>query len=63
MYTAAISISNEKRLCKATRELAESQRTYLVRKLKRKTMKNAQDLRGSQRLSILCDFLGKALQY
>ena len=48
---------------KETKELADSQKTYLVRELKRKTMRNAHDLRGSQRLSILCDFLGKVLQY
>ena len=48
---------------KETTELTDSQKTYLVRELKRKTMINAHDLRGSQRLSILCDFLGKVLQH
>jgi len=33
--------------------------TYLQRELKRRAMRNSADLRGSQRLSLLCDFIGK----
>ena len=33
--------------------------TYLQRELKRRTMSNSADLRGSRRLFVLCDFIGK----
>ena len=33
--------------------------TYLQRELKRRAMGNSADLRGSRRLSLLCDFIGK----
>ena len=36
--------------------------TYFHRELKRRAMRNSIDLRGSRRLSIVCDFITRGLQ-
>ena len=46
-----------------TCKLAAGERvTYLQRELKRRAMMNSVDLRGSRRLSLMCDFIAKVLQ-
>ena len=44
-------------------KLAGDGKIYLHRELKRRCMKNSCDLRGSRRLSILCDFISKVFAH
>ena len=44
-------------------KLAGDGKIYLHRELKRRCMKNSCDLRGSRRLSILCDFICKVFAH
>ena len=59
--TMVITLTDEKDWfeIKAITLHTEDEVTYLQRELKRRAMGNSADLRGSRRLSLLCDFIGK----